>query len=145
MYQPRIARAWSDQLAFAPAKGCQPHTLSFSPAIHVHCKKILRDSWIIFDQTFQGLGLGTLFPARESLVSDIPAGDGKSINLYLQCTVHCTVYFHIQVMNIVYVIICSLKELYICAKIISVKDHFSSDHVDKPLETTLVSNTCYTV
>ncbi len=29
-----------------------------------------------------------LFPARESLVSDIPAGDGKSNNLFLQCTVN---------------------------------------------------------
>jgi len=48
-------------------------------------KKILPDSWIIFDQTFQGLVLGTLFPARESLVSDIPAGDRKSLNLYSQC------------------------------------------------------------
>jgi len=38
------------------------------------------------DQTFLGLGLGKLFPARESLVSDILAGDGKSLNLYLQCT-----------------------------------------------------------
>jgi hypothetical protein len=28
-----------------------------------------------------------LFPARESLVSDIPAGDGKNENLFLQCTV----------------------------------------------------------
>ena len=37
-----------------------------------------------FYQTFQGLGLGKLFPAWESLVSDIPAGDGKSLNLYLQ-------------------------------------------------------------
>jgi len=34
----------------------------------------------MFDQTFQGLGLGKLFPARESLVSDILAGDGKSLN-----------------------------------------------------------------
>ena len=51
----------------------------------VHCKKKLRYSWIFCDQTFQGLGLGTLFPAGESLVSDIPAGDGKSLNLYLQC------------------------------------------------------------
>jgi hypothetical protein len=25
-------------------------------------------------------------PARESLVSDIPAGDGKIANLFLQCT-----------------------------------------------------------
>jgi len=31
------------------------------------------------------MGLGKLFPARESLVSDIPAGDRKSLNLYLQC------------------------------------------------------------
>jgi len=29
--------------------------------------------------------LGTSFPARESFVSDIPAGDGKLLNLYLQC------------------------------------------------------------
>jgi len=50
-----------------------------------HFKNKLRDSWIRFDQTFQGLGLGTLFPARESLVSEIPAGEGKSLNLYLQC------------------------------------------------------------
>ncbi len=27
-----------------------------------------------------------LFPARESLVSDIPAGDEKIANLFLQCT-----------------------------------------------------------
>jgi hypothetical protein len=27
-----------------------------------------------------------LFPARESLVSDIPAGDGKIENLFLQCS-----------------------------------------------------------
>jgi len=38
-----------------------------------------------FDLAFLGLGLGKLFPARESLVSDIPAGDGKLPNLYLQC------------------------------------------------------------
>jgi hypothetical protein len=29
--------------------------------------------------------LTKLFPARESLVSDIPAGDGKTANLFLQC------------------------------------------------------------
>jgi hypothetical protein len=27
-----------------------------------------------------------LFPARESLLSDIPAGDGKAANLFLQCS-----------------------------------------------------------
>jgi len=45
--------------------------------------KKLQDSWIFCDPIFQGLGLVTLFRARESLVSDIPAGDGKSLNLYL--------------------------------------------------------------
>jgi hypothetical protein len=35
----------------------------------VHCKKRL-----------------AILPARESLVSDIPAGDGKLANLFLQCT-----------------------------------------------------------
>ncbi len=29
-----------------------------------------------------------LFPAGESLVSDIPDGDGKIDNLFLQCRVH---------------------------------------------------------
>jgi hypothetical protein len=28
-----------------------------------------------------------LFPPRESLVSDIPAGDRKTDNLFLQCTI----------------------------------------------------------
>jgi len=35
-----------------------------------------------FDQTFQGLGLGKLFLARESLVSDIPAGNGNIASLF---------------------------------------------------------------
>jgi hypothetical protein len=26
------------------------------------------------------------FPSRDSLVSDLPAGDGKTDNLFLQCT-----------------------------------------------------------
>jgi hypothetical protein len=30
-------------------------------------------------------GIIKLFPARESLVSDTPAGDGKTANLFLQC------------------------------------------------------------
>jgi hypothetical protein len=30
--------------------------------------------------------LNKLFPARESLVSDIQAGDGKTDNLFLQCS-----------------------------------------------------------
>jgi hypothetical protein len=46
------------------------------------------------DVTYQTLpgnspwpGIIKLFPARESLVSDIPAGDGKMANLFLQCMV----------------------------------------------------------
>jgi len=57
---------------------CPSHTI-------LHCKK----SYEIpgsFDQTFLGLGLGTFFPARESLVSDIPAGDGNIAKLFLQCS-----------------------------------------------------------
>jgi len=49
--------------------------------------KNIRDSWICFDKTFLGLELGKLFPARESLVSDIPAGDGNPLILFLQCKV----------------------------------------------------------
>jgi len=60
--------------------------LWLSAAPQLNCKKNLRDSWIFVDQTFLGLGLGTLFPARESLVSDIPAGDGNIAKLFLQCT-----------------------------------------------------------
>jgi hypothetical protein len=32
---------------------------------------------------FPWQGIIKLFPARESLVSDIPAGDGKTLNLFL--------------------------------------------------------------
>jgi len=32
------------------------------------------------------MGLGALFQAGESVVSDLPAGDGKLLNLYLQCS-----------------------------------------------------------
>ncbi len=37
------------------------------------------------------VGIITLFPARESLVSDIPAGDGKTANLFLQCN-NCKIF-----------------------------------------------------
>jgi hypothetical protein len=42
-------------------------------------------SVIIRDVTDQTLPEMKLFPARESLFSDIPAGDGKTANLFLQC------------------------------------------------------------
>jgi hypothetical protein len=35
---------------------------------------------------FFGEGIFKLFPASESLVGDIPTGDGKIVNLFLQCT-----------------------------------------------------------
>ncbi len=55
---------------------------------YVHCKKKVcsfpcRD---VPNQTLPWPGIFTLFPPRESLVSDIPAGDGKLANLFLQCT-----------------------------------------------------------
>jgi hypothetical protein len=57
----------------------------------VHCKKRLamifpspaRD---VTSQTLPWPGISRLFSARESWVSDIPAGDGKIANFFLQCT-----------------------------------------------------------
>jgi hypothetical protein len=37
-------------------------------------------------------GIINLFPARKSLVSDIPAGDGETANLFLQC-------IHLQILS----------------------------------------------
>jgi hypothetical protein len=39
----------------------------------------------VTNQTKPGRAIINLFPARESLVGDIPAGDGKIANLFLQC------------------------------------------------------------
>ncbi len=36
-----------------------------------------------------GMSLAKLYPAMESLVRDIPAGDEKTANLFLQCTPPC--------------------------------------------------------
>jgi hypothetical protein len=41
------------------------------------------------DVTYQTPPGRELFPARESLVSDIPSGDGKTANLFLQCRTLC--------------------------------------------------------
>jgi len=57
-----------------------PHGYSTSLANTV--KKFLRDSWNFFDQTFLGLGLGTSFPTKETLVNDIPAEDGIIAKLF---------------------------------------------------------------
>jgi len=47
-----------------------------------------------FDQTFLGLGLGKLFLTRESLVSDIPAGDGNIAKPFM--TVYSQAVSHAQ-------------------------------------------------
>jgi hypothetical protein len=55
--------------------------------LSLHCKKSQKvsdfpvSSRDVTNQTLK------LFPARESLVSDIPAGDGKIANSFLQCVV----------------------------------------------------------
>jgi hypothetical protein len=48
----------------------------------MHCKKRLAIS-----PSQAGMSLTKLFTDRESLVSDIPAGDRKIANLFLQCAV----------------------------------------------------------
>ena len=55
--------------------------LVYLPGIYT-VKQFSQNFWICLDQTFLGLGLGKSFPARESLVSDIPAGDGNPLNLF---------------------------------------------------------------
>jgi hypothetical protein len=41
-------------------------------------------------------GIIKFFPARESLVGDIPAGDGKIVNLFLQCMQHTLCNKHLE-------------------------------------------------
>jgi len=59
------------------------HAMQFKCTVYT-VKKITR-FLDLFDQTFLGRGMGILFPARESLVSDIPARDGNPLKLFLQC------------------------------------------------------------
>jgi hypothetical protein len=61
----------------------------------LHCKKRLAvfpiplGMSLTSNQTLPGREyVIKLFPARESLVSDIPAGDRKTANLFLQCIEH---------------------------------------------------------
>ncbi len=58
----------------------------------MHCKKRLLIFPFLAGMSLTKLSLGgnndviyKLFPARKSLVSDIPAWDGKTANLFLQC------------------------------------------------------------
>jgi hypothetical protein len=41
----------------------------------------------VTDQTLSGREKTKFFPPRKSLISDIPAGDGKTANSFLQCAV----------------------------------------------------------
>ncbi len=53
----------------------------------VHCKKRLT-IFPLLSLTKLSLAGKKLMTTRESLVSDIPAGDGKTANLFLQCTLY---------------------------------------------------------
>jgi hypothetical protein len=47
----------------------------------------------VTNQTLPGRGIIKLFPARESLVSDIPARNGKTANHFLQCNISLFIQF----------------------------------------------------
>ncbi len=59
---------------------------------YLHCKKGYSDIpvpiLLVTYQTLPGQELFKLFPPRESLVSDIPAGDGNVANFFLWCVAH---------------------------------------------------------
>ncbi len=66
------------------------HSISQDKVPSIHCKKKVccfpvpsRD--VTYVPNSPWAGIIKLFPARESLVSDTPAGDGKTANLSLQC------------------------------------------------------------
>jgi hypothetical protein len=60
-------------------------------AYSVHCKKEVAvfpsPAGMSLTQTLSGREKTKLFPPRKSLISDIPAGDGKTANSFLQCRV----------------------------------------------------------
>ncbi len=63
------------QLNVAENRGYLPYTV-----------KKLNDFPVPSRDVTNQTGIIKLFPPRESLVSDIPAGDGKMANLFSQCT-----------------------------------------------------------
>ncbi len=69
--------------------------ISFQFPFTIETLHLCKDLWVPFlsIQVHCGTRLA-IFPARESLVRDIPAGDGNIAILFLQCryTVHCTMY-----------------------------------------------------
>jgi hypothetical protein len=65
----------------------------------VHRKKKVREFPVHSRDVTTKLSLGgnndvitELFLHRGSLVSDIPAGDGKLVNLFLRCTFHAEIF-----------------------------------------------------
>ncbi len=75
----------------------------------MHCKKKVREFPVPSRDVTTKLSLGgnndvitELFLPRGSLVSDIPAGDGKLVNLFLQCDAHG----HIQYTSIAICQVC---------------------------------------
>jgi hypothetical protein len=58
----------------------------------VHCKKrlaiFLSQAWLSLTKS-RWPGIIKFFPAKKSLVCDMPARDGKMANLFLQCIVLC--------------------------------------------------------
>jgi hypothetical protein len=74
----------------------------FAYRLGIHCKKGKR-----FSRPQPGChqpnspwpGIVKLLPAEESLVSDIPAGDGEIGNLFLQCTLYIICNFYIRKQN----------------------------------------------
>jgi hypothetical protein len=59
----------------------------------MHCKKELAvfpsPAGMSLIKLFLGGNNLFFFPPRESFVSDIPAGDGKMANSFLQCVLYC--------------------------------------------------------
>jgi hypothetical protein len=68
--------------------------MTFGVDLYIHRKKKLREFPVPSRDVTTKLSLGgnndvitEFFPPRGSLVSDIPAGDGKLVNLFLRCSV----------------------------------------------------------
>ena len=59
--------------------------------VRMHCKKKYEISGLFVDQTVVSKLVSKLFPARESLVSDIPAGDGNIAKPFFTV---CTAWAH---------------------------------------------------
>jgi hypothetical protein len=78
------ARTWikdistGRSIAFGEVRGHVDRIAKVSKKILLHCKKRLS----IFTPNSPKTGINQLFPSRQSLVSDFPAGDGKIENIF---------------------------------------------------------------